>query len=99
VGDRAGEVDVAETAQGVRAAAGATALAVDGLACDTLKGVSFHVDAGEIVGLAGLIGSGRDDLPAAVTGLMPATANEVRVGTHSFTGRVNGAALRRAGVV
>ena len=45
----------------------------------TLRGVSFKVRAGEVVGVSGLIGSGRDELAAAVFGATPRFAGKVMV--------------------
>jgi ABC-type sugar transport system ATPase subunit len=39
--------------------------------------VSFRVRAGEIVGLAGLVGSGRSELAQAVFGILPADSGEI----------------------
>lgn len=47
-----------------------------------VKDVSFSVKAGEIVGIAGIAGSGERELIAALFGLMPAAS-----GTVSFEGR------------
>jgi ribose transport system ATP-binding protein len=52
--------------------------------------VSFTVRAGEIVGLAGLVGSGRSEILETVYGARKSTAGSVRVG---------GQALRRGSVV
>jgi ABC-type sugar transport system ATPase subunit len=42
-----------------------------------VRDVSFEVRAGEIVGMAGLMGSGRSETARAIFGLEPATAGEV----------------------
>ena len=42
-----------------------------------VRGVSLTVRAGEIVGLAGLIGSGRSELAQTVFGISPATSGEI----------------------
>lgn len=45
-----------------------------------VNGVDFDIKEGEIVGLAGLIGSGRTEIARAVTGVDPPTAGEIRLG-------------------
>jgi len=45
-----------------------------------VNGVDFDIREGEIVGLAGLIGSGRTEIARAVTGVDPPTAGEIRLG-------------------
>ncbi len=42
--------------------------------------VSFDVRAGEILGFAGLVGSGRSNVAETVFGVTPATAGEIRIG-------------------
>ncbi len=41
--------------------------------------VSFQVRAGEIVGLAGLVGSGRSELAQVIFGVTPAQSGEIRL--------------------
>jgi len=43
-------------------------LEVTGLGCDVLSGVDITVHAGEIVGIAGITGSGRDEVASALFG-------------------------------
>ena len=52
---------------------GAERLRVDGLGTRRLSGVSFAVRAGEILGVAGLVGAGRTELARAVSGAVPST--------------------------
>ena len=59
---------------------GPTVLEVEGLRRGGLSGeVSFSVRAGEIVALAGLVGSGRSEVVQAVFGIEPRDAGTVRV--------------------
>ena len=56
-------------------------LTVDGLqARSTLHGVGLSVRPGEVVGLGGLLGSGRSETVKAVYGALPTTGGRVRVG-------------------
>jgi ABC-type sugar transport system ATPase subunit len=54
-------------------------LSVRNLNAPGLSEISFHIRAGEIVGLAGLIGAGRTELCRALFGLHPITSGEVRI--------------------
>mgnify|MGYP001405742633 FL=1 len=45
-----------------------------------VKGVSLNVRAGEIVGVAGLVGSGKSDLARMILGLEPTIAGSYRIG-------------------
>ena len=73
------------------------ALRVDDLHAPGVRGVAFELRAGEIVGLAGLVGAGRTELARAIYGAAPATAVALQVGGRDL-GRTPGAALR-AGLV
>jgi rhamnose transport system ATP-binding protein len=46
---------------------------------DEVEDISFTIRAGEIVGIAGLIGSGRTELALTIFGITPATAGEIRL--------------------
>jgi simple sugar transport system ATP-binding protein len=52
-----------------------------------LRGVSFDVHAGEIVGLAGVSGNGQRTLAEVIAGLRPATQGEVTLGGRNVTGQ------------
>jgi ABC-type sugar transport system ATPase subunit len=64
----------------VGAARGDVLLRVDGLSrAGAFDDVSFSVHAGEVVGLAGLVGAGRSELARAVFGLEAPTAGSIMV--------------------
>lgn len=75
-----GSKDVANYFGHKQAKAGEPALRVEGL---TIKGVlqdiSFEIRQGEVLGLWGLLGSGRSELLRAVTGLLPIDAGKIFV--------------------
>ena len=58
-----------------------TVIAVEGLSSPSgsFSDVSFSVKAGEVLGIAGLIGAGRTELVRAITGADPLSAGRVRV--------------------
>lgn len=59
---------------------GAVLLEVDGLSrAGVFDAISFQVRAGEIVGLAGLVGAGRTDVAQSVFGIAPATSGSIKV--------------------
>lgn len=77
------------TARGGRpAATGEPALEVENLEVAQGRGrrLSFGVRAGEKVGLAGLVGSGRTELLEALFGIRPTLAGSVRVGGVALRG-------------
>jgi ABC-type sugar transport system ATPase subunit len=63
-------------------------LEVEGLSTEFLSDVNFHLRAGEVLGVAGLVGAGRSELGAALFGLR-----------HNLLGKIklNGRAFRAAG--
>ena len=65
-------------------------LGVDGI----FSGVSFELRAGEILGLAGLVGSGRSNVAEALFGVVPATKGEIRIGGTATTIGSPAAAMR-----
>ena len=60
---------------------GETVLELSGVWCAAggVRNVSLTVRAGEIVGLAGLVGAGRTELARTIFGLTPADAGEIRL--------------------
>ena len=61
-------------------AAGKVALEVEGLSRDlAFRDVSFSVRAGEIVGLGGLVGSGRTEIARVLFGIDQPTAGQIRI--------------------
>ncbi|MGY1815328.1 ATP-binding cassette domain-containing protein [Blastococcus sp. SYSU D00820] len=73
-------VEAFEAPPSAAGAADAPVLAVDGLQGLDLRQLSLQVRGGEIVGLAGLLGSGRDEVVPLLSGDRDRTAGEVRVG-------------------
>jgi ribose transport system ATP-binding protein len=55
-------------------------LEVNNLSCDQgVRNVSFKLFAGEVLGLAGLMGSGRTELARTLFGITPAQSGEIKV--------------------
>jgi simple sugar transport system ATP-binding protein len=52
---------------------------------ERVRGVSLHVPAGTIVGLAGVEGNGQRELCAAIAGLLPAAAGQVFLAGHEVS--------------
>lgn len=61
------------------AAPAGVVLEVSGLRSPKIHGVSFQVRAGEVLGFAGLVGSGRSELARAIFGIDPLEGGEVAV--------------------
>jgi rhamnose transport system ATP-binding protein len=60
----------------------------------TTQDISFHVRAGEIVGMAGLVGAGRSETAQVVFGITPAQGGEIKVDGKSVTIRRPGDAIK-----
>ena len=52
-------------------------LRVSGLRGSTVRGVDFELRAGEILGVTGILGSGREHLSRILFGALPRTGGEV----------------------
>jgi ribose transport system ATP-binding protein len=65
---------------GGEAAQQARGVTVTGVAGGRLEKMSFGIGAGEILGVAGLIGSGAEDLPYLLFGASPGAAGTLRLG-------------------
>ncbi len=69
----------------VRTSSGEAVLEVRGLSAGPkLRGVDFKLRAGEIIGLAGLMGSGRSELVRALFGVDPVDSGEILVNGHAI---------------
>jgi ABC-type sugar transport system ATPase subunit len=78
---------------------GREVLRVDSLSSPgTVNDVSFAVHEGEILGIAGLVGSGRSEMAAAVFGLDPRARGSIRLGGRDIS-RSSVRARMRAGIV
>ncbi|MEM8874955.1 MAG: sugar ABC transporter ATP-binding protein [Planctomycetota bacterium] len=64
---------------------GAAILEVDGLSSRDVRDISFSVRAGEIVGMAGLVGSGRSETVQAIFGLDPTATGRVCVDGNTLS--------------
>jgi ribose transport system ATP-binding protein len=76
---------------------GEIVLSVRGLRAREVEGVNFEARRGEVLGLAGLVGSGKSAALRAVLGLTPLTAGKVTLNGRNVTGAPTRAVLR-AGV-
>lgn len=78
--------EVAQIYPPSEATPGAVALALRGVGCRAsgVQGVSFEVRAGEIFGLAGLVGAGRTELARILFGLTPADAGTIELGGRAI---------------
>jgi ribose transport system ATP-binding protein len=77
--------DIDERARPEGGGDGRTVLSIDGLRRGSvLDGISFSVRAGEIVGIAGLVGSGRTELLRAIFGADRVDGGEMRLNGRAY---------------
>ncbi|MBI3470459.1 MAG: sugar ABC transporter ATP-binding protein [Candidatus Solibacter usitatus] len=69
-------------------------LSVSGLTTARIHDISFELRRGEVLGVAGLVGAGRSELGAALFGMDPWTAGEVRMKGVPIRPRTPGEAMR-----
>ena len=72
----------------------------DRLGVERVKGVSFRVHAGEIVGVAGVSGNGQSELLAVLAGMVPRTGGDISVAGKSLpqSGRRDARDMRQLGL-
>lgn len=87
--------EVAQTKRTASAALGAVRLSVNDLSCTAggVSEVSFAIHAGEILGLAGLVGAGRTELARTLFGLTPADSGEIQIDGREVRSRTPGKAI------
>jgi len=74
----------------------APALEIDRLGVPgIIREASFDIAPGEIVGIAGLVGSGRSELLEAIFGARPGVTGEIRIAGESYQPRTPRAAIER----
>ncbi len=61
--------------------------------------VSLEIRAGEIVGLAGLVGAGRSEVARAIFGAVPVSASEIRAGSAALAGNPRAALNARVTLI
>jgi simple sugar transport system ATP-binding protein len=64
---------------------------------DAVRGVSFEVGSGELVGIAGVAGNGQRELAEAIAGLRPPVSGSIRLNGRELAGH-GPAAIRSAGL-
>ena len=74
---------------------GGIVLEVDNLSTGRLRGVSFALGRGEVLGVAGLVGAGRSELGAALFGLDPIRGCRIRLSGGDYQPRSPRDAMRR----
>ncbi|THG30092.1 sugar ABC transporter ATP-binding protein [Naasia lichenicola] len=68
---------------------------IRGLSGVGVRRIDIGIRAGEVVGVAGVLGSGRDILPSLVFGSLPSTAERFDIAGHEYSARSPGESVRR----
>lgn len=76
---------VAEAASRADSETGEPALTAKGVHGATISGLDVELRAGEILGVSGALGSGREQLAGILFGVVPAEVRELRVGQRALT--------------
>ena len=77
--------ELSDVFQRHRAGTDREALRVTDLSSNWHQHVNFHINAGEVVGFAGLVGAGRTELAKVVFGELPKTSGRVRLDGREVT--------------
>jgi ABC-type sugar transport system ATPase subunit len=85
---------VDRSARSGRSGHGRVLLVASRLTTTKLQDVSFELHAGEVLGIAGLVGAGRSALGAALCGVDPIRSGDLSVRDHRFAPRDPADALR-----
>lgn len=98
-GDPEGQAAAADhRAASVPSSSAGARLRVQGLRSRGLTGVSFDVDPGEVLGVAGLLGSGREELAYALVGAIPGSTEALVLDGRQLTPTMNPTRARRCGI-
>ncbi|WP_161708053.1 autoinducer 2 ABC transporter ATP-binding protein LsrA [Pannonibacter tanglangensis] len=84
---QSGDEGLRAPATRARGLAGPAKLQIERLGGEGFRDISLEVRAGEILGLAGVVGAGRTELAETVFGLRPQSSGSVRLDGEELTGR------------
>jgi ribose transport system ATP-binding protein len=97
-GDDAGEIAMATTPGPARPER-PVVVSVRGLRSELLRDLSFDLNEGEVVGVAGLAGSGREEIPYALIGAVPSTVGALEVQGKPVAGPLTPRSAKQAGIM
>lgn len=79
--------DVSGMSRRAASDAGAPLLTVENLTTDSIRDLSFELRAGDVLGVAGLVGAGRSEIGAALFGLDAIRSGRVQIKGRTYTPR------------